>query len=134
VEAASGPAPLQFRRADSIEARGLPLATEIDANGSSWALATALLERYELPFQWDASNRRILVGALDVVPRFQDDAVQASVGWPLFEMTLERSTAPVILRGIVRQDRAWCRVLEFAEELGISAAYDPFRLLERRGG
>jgi hypothetical protein len=40
----------------------------------------------------------------------------------------------VILRGIVRQDRAWCRVLEFAEELGISAAYDPFRLLERRGG
>jgi len=25
-------------------------------------------------------------------------------------------------------------VLEFAEELGISAAYDPFRLLERRGG
>ena len=134
VEADSGPAPLQFRRADSIEARGLPLATEIDANGSSWALATALLERYELPFQWDASNRRILVGALDVVPRFQDDAVQASVGWPLFEMTLERSTAPVILRGIVRQDRAWCRVLEFAEELGISAAYDPFRLLERRGG
>ena len=97
VEAASGPAPLQFRRTDSIEARGLPLATEIDANGSSWALATALLERYELPFQWDASNRRILVGALDVVPRFQDDAVQASVGWPLFEMTLERSTAPVIL-------------------------------------
>jgi hypothetical protein len=121
VEAASGPAPLQFRRADSIEARGLPLAT-------------ALLERYELPFQWDASHRRILVGALDVVPRFQDDGVQASVGWPLFEMTLERSTAPVILRGIVRQDRAWCRVLEFAEELGISAAYDPFRLLERRGG
>ena len=121
VEAASGPAPLQFRRADSIEARGLPLAT-------------ALLERYELPFQWDASNRRILVGALDVVPRFQDDAVQASVGWPLFEMTLERSTAPVILRGIVRQARAWRTMLEFAEELGISAAYDPFRLLERRGG
>ena len=53
-EAASGPAPLQFRRAGSIEARGLPLATEIDAKGSSWALATALLERYELPFQWDA--------------------------------------------------------------------------------
>jgi hypothetical protein len=58
------------------------------------------------------------VGALDVVPRFQDDAVQASV----------------ILRGIVRQNRAWCRVLEFAEELGISVAYDPFRLLERRDG
>jgi len=53
---------------------------------------------------------------------------------PLFEMTLERSSAPVILRGIVRQDRAWCRVLEFDEERGISLAYDPFRLLERRGG
>jgi len=34
------PAPLQFRRADSIEACGLPLVTEIDANGSSWALGT----------------------------------------------------------------------------------------------
>ena len=40
----------------------------------------------------------------------------------------------MILRGIVRQNRAWCRVLEFAEELGISVAYDPCRLLERRGG
>ena len=39
------PAPLQFRRTGSIEARGLPLATEIDAKGSSWALATTLLER-----------------------------------------------------------------------------------------
>lgn len=130
----AAPAPLQFRRAGSLTARGLPLATEIDANGSSWALAAELLERYELPFQWDASHRRIQVGALDVVPLYLDDAVQASVGWPLFEMTLERSTAPVILRGIVRQSRAWCRVLEFAEEFGISVAYEPFRLLERRGG
>ena len=130
----AAPAPLQFRRAGSLTARGLPLATEIDANGSSWALAAELLERYELPFQWDASHRRIQVGALDVVPLYLDDAVQASVGWPLFEMTLERSTAPVILRGIVRQGRAWCRVLEFAEEFGISVAYEPFRLLERRGG
>jgi hypothetical protein len=130
----AAPAPLQFRRAGSLTARGLPLATEIDANGSSWALAAELLERYELPFQWDASHRRIQVAALDVVPLYLDDAVQASVGWPLFEMTLERSTAPVILRGIVRQSRAWCRVLEFAEEFGISVAYEPFRLLERRGG
>ena len=29
---------------------------------------------------------------------------------------------------------ALCRVLEFADELGISATYEPFRLLERRGG
>jgi len=132
--AVPAPTPLPFRRAGSIEARGLPLATEIDANGSSWALAATLLERYDLPFQWDASHRRILVGALDLVPLFLDDAVQASVGWPLFEMTLERATAPVILRGIVREGRAWCRVLEFAEELGISVTYGPFRLLERRGG
>jgi hypothetical protein len=42
--------------------------------------------------------------------------------------------APVILRGILREGRAWCRVLEFAEEFGISASFDPFALAERRGG
>lgn len=31
-------------------------------------------------------------------------------------------------------DRAWCRVLEFAEELGISVSYDLLVLGERRGG
>lgn len=45
-----------------------------------------------------------------------------------------RGNAPVILRGILRGDRAWCRVLEFAEELGISVTFEPFTLLERRGG
>jgi hypothetical protein len=30
--------------------RGEPLATQIDGNGSSWALAADLLERYVLPF------------------------------------------------------------------------------------
>jgi len=128
------PPPLQFRRASSIEARGLPLATAIDEHGSSWALAAELLERYDLPYQWEASRRRILVGALDVVPLYREDAVQASVGWPLVEITLAQATAPVILRGILREQRAWCRVLEFAEEFAISVAYDPFRLLERRGG
>ncbi len=135
-----GPAPLQFRRGGSIEARGLPLATLIDEHGSSWALAAELLERYDLPYQWEASRRRILVGALDVVPLYRDDAVQASVGWPLFELTLAQATAPVMLRGILRAAnpgepaRAWCRVLEFAEEFAISVAFEPFRLLERRGG
>jgi hypothetical protein len=56
------------------------------------------------------------------------------VGWTATPYNWVRSGAPVILRGIVRQDRAWCRVLEFDEERGISLAYDPFRLLERRGG
>jgi hypothetical protein len=134
------PQPLQFRRHSSIEARGLHLDTAIDEHGSSWALAAELLERYDLPYQWEASRRRILVGALDVVPLYREDAVQASVGWPLFELTLAQTTAPVILRGILRSSssgepaRAWCRVLEFAEEFAISVAFEPFRLLERRGG
>ncbi len=42
--------------------------------------------------------------------------------------------APVILTGILREGRAWCRVLEFAEEFGISASFAPFALGERRGG
>lgn len=132
--------PLQFRRAGSIAARGLPLHTQIDEHGRSWALAADLLERYELPFQWEASRQRILVGALDVVPLYQEDGVQASVGWPLVELTLQQATAPVILRGILRSTtpgepaRAWCRVLEFAEEFGISTSFEPFALHERRGG
>ncbi|MEX0588701.1 MAG: N-acetylmuramoyl-L-alanine amidase, partial [Cyanobium sp.] len=131
---------LQFRRTGSIEARGKPLATQIDANGSSWALAAELLERYGLTHSWDASRRRLLVGALDVVPLYREDAVQASVGWPLFELTLEQASAPVILRGILMPEqeagptRAWCRVLEFAEEFGVSVSFEPFRLGERRGG
>jgi hypothetical protein len=134
------PAPLQFRRAGSIQARGLPLATQVDEHGRSWALAADLLDRYDLPYQWEASRQRILVGALDVVPLYQEDGVQASVGWPLVEITLEQVGAPVILRGILRPStsgepaRAWCRVLEFAEEFGITATFEPFQLHERRGG
>jgi hypothetical protein len=125
---------LGFGRASTIEARGAALATLIDANGSSWALAAELLERYGLPYEWDSARRRILVGAFDVVPLYREDAVQASVGWPLVEITLQQFTAPVILRGILREERAWCRVLEFAEEFGISVSFEPFALGERRGG
>lgn len=39
----------------------------------------------------------------------------------------------MILRGIMRDDRAWCRVLEFAQEFGITASFQPFALGERRG-
>ena len=54
-------------------------------------------------------------------------------------MSLQAASAPVILVGIIRRpspqgDRAWCRVLEFAEEFGISVRFDPFALGERRGG
>jgi hypothetical protein len=120
------------------EARGEALAVAIDSEGRSWALAATLLERYRIPHAWDANQRRILIGSLDVAPTYRDDSVQASVGWPLFTMTLQTGNAPVILTGIVRPsdagDRAWCRVLEFAEEFGISVRYDPFTLLKRRGG
>jgi hypothetical protein len=44
----------------------------------------------------------------------------------------------VILTGILRPssegDRAWCRVMEFAEEFGISVSFEPLVLGERRGG
>ena len=133
-EASSTAPMLQFKRASTITARGEALATTIDEHGSSWALVAELLERYGLPYEWDSSRRRVLVGALDVVPLYQEDAVQASVGWPLVELTLQQATAPVILRGILREGRAWCRVLEFAEEFGISTSFEPFALGERRGG
>jgi hypothetical protein len=128
------PARLEFRRASTMAARGQELAVELDANGSSWALAADLLSLYEIPYEWDANRRRILIGSLDVVPSFRADQVQPSVGWPLFEMTLQHGNAPVILRGILRENRARCRVLEFAEEFGISVSFEPFTLLERRGG
>ncbi|MEX1317164.1 MAG: N-acetylmuramoyl-L-alanine amidase [Synechococcaceae cyanobacterium] len=132
--APDAPARLAFRRATTISARGETLAVEIDANGTSWALAADLLALYEIPYAWDADHRRILIGSLDVVPTFREDQVQPGVGWPLFEMTLQNGNAPVILRGILRDNRAWCRVLEFAEEFGISVSFEPFTLLERRGG
>ena len=80
----------------------------------------------------------MLIGALDVVPTYPDDALQASVAWPLVELTLQSGTAPVILTGILwpsaTGDRAWCRVLEFPEEFGISVQFEPFALGQRRGG
>ena len=78
------------------------------------------------------------MAAADVVPTFRDDAVQDSIGWPLMEVALQTRTAPVILRGILlpsdEGDRAWCRVVEFAEEFGISMQFNPLVLQERRGG
>ena len=53
-------------------------------------------------------------------------------------MALQAGQTPVILTGIVRPspegDCAWCRVLEFAEEFGISVSFEPLVLGERRGG
>ena len=76
------------------------------------------------------------IGALDVAPTHHDDAVQAP--WPLVDLTLQTDNAPVILTGILRAgsdgDRSWCRVVEFAEEIGISVSFEPPVLPERRGG
>ena len=129
---------LAFLGTTTIEARGRALSVQSDALGRSWALASDLLELYELQFAWNEGQRRVLIGAMDVSSTFREDGVQAEVGWPLFEMSLQSSSAPVILRGIVRPgakgDRAWCRVVEFAEEFGISIGFEPLRLGERRGG
>ena len=132
--APTNPEALSFAGSTQIQARGLPLSVTLDNHGRSWALAATLLERYDIPYTWEASHRRILIGSRDLVPSFQENQVQPSVGWPLFEMALQSGNADVILRGVVRQQRAWCRVLEFAEEFGISVQFNPFTLLERRGG
>ena len=130
--------PLAFRGSTAIEARAEALTVQLDGMGRSWALATDLLDRYGLAYSWDGERRRMLIGALDVAPTYREDAIQADVGWPRFEMSLQGASAPVILVGIIRPspqgDRAWCRVLEFAEEFGISVRFDPFALGERRGG
>lgn len=136
------PEPLLFRGYTTVKARGDDLSVQIDENGVSWALAADLLARYDIPYVWDASLQRLLVGALDVAPTYRVDAIQADVGWELFEMSLQTSNAPVILTGIMRPTndrpaqtaRAWCRLVEFAEEFGVSIAYNPVVLGERRGG
>ena len=87
--------------------------------------------------RWDLLQLEPDAG-IDVVPTYRVDGVQASIGWPLVELSLQSSRAPVILTGILRPseqgDRAWCRVVEFAEEFGISIRFDPLVLGERRGG
>ena len=126
--------PLQFRGSTSITVRGEPCLVEIDAEGRSWAPAADLLERYEIPHVWDAVQRRLLIGSRDVVPTYRDDSIQADVGWPLVEITLQDSQAAVIMSGILRDGRVWCRVVEFAEEFGISVQFSPLVLQDRRGG
>ena len=39
---------------------------------------------------------------MDVMPTFREDGVQAEVGWPLFEMSLQSGSAPVILQVILQ--------------------------------
>jgi hypothetical protein len=128
---------LQFRGFTEIQVRGKSLKVQLDEEGRSWASATDLLDRYQIRYDWDEASQRILVQTVDVVPTFREDAVQRSLGWPVFELSIESSASPVLLVGILRPEmeaRTWCRVLEFAEEFGISVQFDPFVLGERRGG
>ena len=129
---------LQFRGFTEIQVRGKRLKVQLDEHGRSWAPATHLLDRYLIPYRWDEASQRILVQTVDVVPTFREDAVQRSLGWPIFELSIQSGAGPVLLVGILRSEmgvaKAWCRVLEFAEEFGISVQFDPFALGERRGG
>lgn len=128
------PKSLKFVSEQTIEANGKPLTVSIDENGSSWAKAGELLTLYNLSFFWDSSKRRILIGNSDMAPKYLQDKVQPSVGYPLFEMSLQGGNSPIILTGIVRDGRAQCRVLEFAEEFGITASFNPLKLGRRLGG
>ena len=123
------PSPLASKGETMIQARGADMAVQINAPGRSWAIDADLLSRYEILYVWDASLRRIPIGALDIAPTYRDGAEQA-----LVELTLQTGNAPVALTGIVRTgasgDRAWCRRVEFE----ISVTYDPLVLAERRGG
>ena len=87
---------------------------------------------------WIATSQRILVDTIDVVPTFREEAVQRSLGWPIFELSIQSGPAPVLLVFILRSEmgdeKACCRILEFAEEFGISVQFDPFVLEERRSG
>jgi hypothetical protein len=128
------PTPLKFVSEQKIEANGKPLTVAVDEKGSSWAAAADLLAQYNLAFQWNSEQRRILIGSPDVVPKYLQDRVQADVGYPLCEMSLQGSNSRVILTGIIRNGRAFIRVLEFAEEFGITRTFNPLKLGRRLGG
>jgi hypothetical protein len=111
-----------------------PMDVLIDAAGVSWGRVSELLSRYGIPFIWDAQKRRILIGASDVTPRYSQNKLQSGKGLPTFELALQGGNSPVVLVGLIHQDQAYCQVLEFADEFGISASFNPFALSQRRGG
>jgi hypothetical protein len=126
--------PLHGSRAGTMTARETTLNVLIDSKGITWARAGDLLRIYDLPSLWDSEKRRILIGSSTLFPHYVDDQVSTISGFPTFEMALQGFSSPVILVGVIHDSKAYCRVLEFADELGISTTFNPFKLLDIKGG
>ena len=125
---------LASTREATMLARGKSMDVLIDSKGTSWAKASDLLNIYNIPFEWDAEKRRIVLTASDIFPKYLDDQVSTTAGLPTFEMALQGETYPLIMVGVFINNHGYCRVLEFAEELGITCSFNPFSLGERLGG
>jgi hypothetical protein len=126
--------PLNQSSTKEMTVLGQPLKILVDSHGVTWGKLSKLLELYGIPYLWDADKRRILIGSTDIVPRYSQNKFAAQAGLPTFELALQGANSPIILLGIIYLDEAYCQVLEFADELGISATFNPFVLHERRGG
>jgi len=126
--------PLQGSRPSEMSVNELMVNVLLDKAGSSWAKVSDLLNAYGIPYIWDADKRRILLGLTDLSPRYVNDQVSIVDAFPTFELSLQGSCSQVILVGVIYEDNAYCKVLEFADELGISATFNPFKLLSMQGG
>ena len=126
--------PLSQSTSKEINVLNKPLSVLVDSRGISWGRISSLLGSYGIPYVWDSDKRRILIGSSDVLPRYSQDKFAAQPGLPTFELALQGSNSPIILIGLIYQNEAFCQVLEFADEFGISATFNPFVLHERRGG
>lgn len=126
--------PLNQSSAKEMTVLGQTLEVLVDSRGVTWGKLSTLLDSYEIPYLWDAEKRRILIGSTDIIPRYSQDKFAAQPGIPTFELALQGANSPVILLGVIHQNGAYCQVLEFADELGISVTFNPFTLHERRGG
>lgn len=126
--------PLGHSTAKEMTILGQATAVLVDGQGVTWAKVSTLLSLYGIPYIWDAEKRRILIGASNVTPRYTENKFTVQPGLPVFELALQGSNSPIILVGLIHDNAAYCQVLEFADELGISATFNPFVLHEQRGG
>ena len=80
--------PLANSVAQEMSAHGESLKVLIDANGTSWATGSELLNLYKIPSIWGLYIRRIILGSSSINPRYDQDQVVAKPGIPNFEKTL----------------------------------------------